>query len=179
MSTPEVPDESADAPAEAPRAPEDQIPPAPPASAPGSRIAPEPAPGTLDPAVNTPLPGAHRGGFTRAFTGPVGITIESAPIQPGSEDGIDYTPAEYVVPPPKHIYASWALAFAIVGLAMALFIGWGFPLGVAAIVAAVIGLRRRENRSLCLWAIVLAGVSLVYSAGWLVWDATRPVLLGG
>jgi hypothetical protein len=68
--------------------------------------------------------------------------------------------------------ASWALGIALVALAVSFFVGWGFPLGLAAIVVAVIALRRPwERRSVAVWALVLGVLSVVYSAGWLVYAA--------
>ncbi len=68
--------------------------------------------------------------------------------------------------------ASWALGIALVGLAASFFVGWGFPLGLAAIVVATIALRRPwESRSVAVWALALGVLSVVYSAGWLVYAA--------
>jgi hypothetical protein len=144
---------------------------------PGPRVEAAPADLAATPDA-TPLPGAHRGGFSRALTGPVALTIESAPVEPGTEDA-DYTPAEWVTPPPGIRFASWALGFAIVGLLVSLVVGWGFLLGIVAIVAGVMALRRRESRALAVWAIALAAVSIVYSIGWLVWAASQGALAMG
>jgi hypothetical protein len=116
------------------------------------------------------LPGAHRGGFQRLPTAPVPITSESAPPDP---DGEQAEPVmQWIMPPPAppaRGMASWALAFAILALIVSLFVGWGFPLGIVAIVAAILALRRPlESRAVAVWAIVLGGLSIVYSAGWLV-----------
>lgn len=68
--------------------------------------------------------------------------------------------------------ASWALGIALIGLVGSFFVGWGFPVGLAAIVVAVIALRRPwESRSVAVWALVLGVLSVVYSAGWLVYAA--------
>jgi hypothetical protein len=144
---------------------------------PGPRVEAAPADLAATPDA-TPLPGAHRGGFSRALTGPVALTIESAPVEPGTEDA-DYTPAEWVTPPPGIRFASWALGFAIVGLLVSLVVGWGFLLGIVAIVAGVMALRRRESRALAVWEIAIAGVSILYSVGWLVFAATQGAFSAG
>ncbi|MDL9979081.1 hypothetical protein [Microbacterium candidum] len=124
------------------------------------------------------LPGAHRGGFSRELTGPVGVTIQSAPIEPGTEDALDYTPAEWAQPSPRVRFAAWALGFAIVGLLVSFLVGWGFLLGIVGIIAGVVSLRRDEARAMAIWAIVLAAVSILYSAGWLVFAATQGAFAG-
>jgi hypothetical protein len=140
----------------------------------------EAASSDLGPTPDAPaLPGAHRGGFARALTGPVAVTIESAPVEPGSGEDAGYTPAEWIETPPRVRFASWALGFAILGLLVSLFVGWGFLLGLVAIVAGGIALRRRESRGVAIWAIVLAAVSLVYSAGWLVWAISQGAITLG
>ena len=73
---------------------------------------------------------------------------------------------------PRRFLAGWALGFSIVGLAVSLFVGWGFPLGIAGVVAGILALRRPlESRGVAIWAIVLGAVSILYSAGWLVFAA--------
>ena len=74
--------------------------------------------------------------------------------------------------------SAWALGFAIVALVVAMFVGWGFPIGLVAIITAIIALRRPlESRTAAVWALVLGAVSLLYSAGWLVFATTRTDLL--
>jgi hypothetical protein len=124
----------------------------------------------------TPLPGAHRGGFSREFTGPVAITVQSAPVEPGTEEATDFTPAEWVATPSHSRFGAWALTFAIVGLLVSFLVGWGFLLGIVAIVAGVVALRRGEPRGIAIWAIALAALSIVYSAGWLIWAASQGAL---
>jgi hypothetical protein len=135
-----------------------------------------PASGLTAAADATPLPGAHRGGFSRELTGPIGITIESAPVEPGTEDALDYTPSEWVAAAPRIRFGGWALAFAIVGLLVSFLVGWGFLLGVVAIIAGTLALRRGEPRGIPTWAIALAGLSILYSAGWLLWAAGQGAL---
>jgi hypothetical protein len=68
------------------------------------------------------------------------------------------------------------LAFAIVGLLVSFLVGWGFLLGVVAIIAGTLALRRGEPRGIPTWAIALAGLSILYSAGWLLWAAGQGAL---
>jgi hypothetical protein len=126
------------------------------------------------------LPGAHRGGFQRLPTAPVPITSESAPPDP---DGEQPEPVmQWIMPPPAppaRGMAGWALAFAVLALIVSLFVGWGFALGIVAIVAAILALRRPlESRAVAVWAIVLGGLSIVYSAGWLVFAGMTAGLFG-
>lgn len=149
---------------------------------------PQPAPGpTVSSASSdvdlaqdaSPLPGAHRGGFHRLPTAPVDVTVETAPAEPGGE----FTPDDTSWPPGASTFhrglAAWALGFAIVGLVVSMFVGWGFPIGLVAVVSAVIALRRPlESRAVAVWAIVLGALSILYSAGWLLYAAMRANLLG-
>jgi hypothetical protein len=126
------------------------------------------------------LPGAHRGGFARLPTAPVPLTIESAPAEPGTE--ADAEPDVRWLPPepaPHRGIAPWALAFAIGGLLVSLFVGWGFPIGLVGLVSGIIAVRRPlESRAMSIWAIFLSTMSLVYSAGWLWWAASQANLFG-
>ncbi|WP_206535696.1 hypothetical protein [Microbacterium sp. 4R-513] len=167
----------------------------PPGSAPGEN--PSTAPGPADtrppsPTVDAPtqeigpvgaesvLPGGHRGGFQRLPTGPVGITSQSAPADPDGEHPAPLV--QWAMPEPEQPrrgLAGWALVFAILGLVLSLFVGWGFPLGMAGIVAGILALRRPlESRGVAIWAIVLAGVSILYSVGWLLFAAVASGFVG-
>lgn len=108
------------------------------------------------------LPGEHRGGFSRLPTAPVEVTR----IEAGST-------ATWMEPQrPLVGLAGWALGFAIAGLVVACFVGWGFPLGIGSAITAIVALRRPlENRAVAVWALALGVVSVLYSAGWLVWAA--------
>lgn len=126
----------------------------------------------------SPLPGAHRGGFSRLPTAPVGITTQSAPGEP---DGGIAADARWRMPepPPSRGIAGWALAFSVGGLIVSLFLGWGFPLGLVGAVSAIVALRRPiESRQAAVWALVLGILSIVYSAGWLLWAASQSALAG-
>ena len=73
----------------------------------------------------------------------------------------------------------WALAFSIAGLLVSLFVGWGFPIGLVGVVSAILALRRPlESRAVAVWALVLGAVSVLYSAGWLLYAASRVNLFG-
>jgi len=131
-------------------------------------------------AASSMLPGSHRGGFFRLPTAPVAVTVQSAPAEPAG----DLTPAsaQWLAADAPQIHkglAGWALAFAIIGLMVSLFVGWGFPIGLVAVVSAVFALRRPlENRAVAVWAIVIGAVSILYSAGWLLYAALRANLFG-
>jgi len=129
----------------------------------------------------SPLPGVHRGGFSRLPTAPVALTIESAPAEPGT-DGRQEPLVQWLVPappPPRRGLAGWALAFSIGGLVFSLFVGWGFPIGLVGIVTAILALRRPlESRAVAVWALVLGIVSVLFSAGWMLYAASRANLFG-
>jgi hypothetical protein len=127
----------------------------------------------------SPLPGAHRGGFRRLPTAPIPVTVQSAPVEPGTEE--DAPSVQWLAsgePAMHRGLAGWALTFAIVGL-VSLFVGWGFPIGLVAVICAILALRRPlESRAMGVWAIAIGVVSILYSAGWLLYAATRANLLG-
>lgn len=127
----------------------------------------------------SPLPGVHRGGFRRLPTAPIALTTETAPAEPGTEDAplVQWLMPE-PDPEPRGI-AGWALAFSIMGLVVSLFVGGGFPIGLVGIVSAIIALRRPfESRTVAVWALVLGSVSVLYSAGWLLYAAYTANLIG-
>lgn len=192
MSDPTEPEPTAAAPAPsittspAPLGPELQSPPAdeplpaaplattPPATRAERRESPAP-----DVAVGegTSMPGVHRGGFTRLPTAPIDVSPSAPPTLPVLQPDVRWLMPE---PEPAHRgMAGWALGFSIVGLAVSLIVGWGFPIGLVAIVSAIIALRRPlESRAVAVWAIVLGTLSLVYSVGWLLFAASRTSIFG-
>jgi hypothetical protein len=144
-----------------------------------------PAPPTPPAGEGTTLPGVHRGGFQRLPTAPVGIpAATTAPGEPGYDDVDTGQLLPVWMPPPQPAVqrrgvAAWALFFSIAGLAMSLFVGWAFPVGLVGAVTAIVALRRPfESRMVAVWALVLGVVSVLYSAGWLVWAASRGGLFG-
>ncbi|MEV7692405.1 DUF4190 domain-containing protein [Microbacterium sp. NPDC089189] len=136
-----------------------------------------PSPDVVVPTDESALPGAHRGGFSRAPTAPIEI---GAQVE-GPQEFVPTT-RTVVVPddaaPPMSL-AVLSIGFAVVGLIVSFVVGWGFPLGIVAVVLGVLSLRRLvESRPLAVWGIVLGVLSLVYSGGWLVWAAYRSGMLG-
>jgi hypothetical protein len=128
------------------------------------------------------LPGVHRGGYLRLPTAPVAVTRESAPAEPGTDDDAPPVVAQWLMPEPEPQHrglAAWALAFSIGGLVVSLFVGWGFPIGLVGVISAILALRRPlESRAMAVWALVIGVMSIVYSAGWLLY-ATGRITAGG
>ena len=82
-------------------------------------------------------------------------------------------------PAPHRGLAAWALAFSIGGLLGSIFVGWGFPIGLVGVISAILALRRPlESRAMAVWALVLGVISVLYSAGWLLYAASRANLFG-
>jgi hypothetical protein len=108
------------------------------------------------------------------------MMTESAPSEPGTEEPEPVV--QWLMPEPAEPHrglAGWALAFSIAGLAASLFVGWGFPIGLVGVVSAILALRRPlESRSVAVWALVLGIVSVLFSAGWLLYAASRANLFG-
>lgn len=117
-------------------------------------------------ALPTSLPGEHRGGYERALTDPVPIT---APVhQP-----VEWAPQAPLMPRS----AGWAITFAIAGLFVSFFVGWGFLIGMLGAGLAIAALRRPwESKMLAVWALALSILSVLYSAGWLWWVASQGQL---
>jgi hypothetical protein len=133
-----------------------------------------PSPDVAPVEAESGLPGAHRGGFERWPTAPIGVTPTAT--APDLDAPVMWAPADPT--PPSRGIAAWALGFGIAALIVSMFVGWGFPIGLVAIVTAIVALRRPlESRMAAVWALVLGAVSLVYSAGWLLFAATRTDLL--
>ncbi|MBB2975610.1 hypothetical protein FHX49_001176 [Microbacterium endophyticum] len=124
------------------------------------------------PAAPPALPGAHRGGYQREFTAPLDIVVATQTEYPS----VPWQPpvAAPIAPPVQGAFSGWALGFAVAGLVFSFFVGWAFPLGFVAIVTAIIALRRPlESRRVAVWSIVLAALSIAYSALWLVSSAQQ------
>lgn len=84
---------------------------------------------------------------------------------------IPYVPPQ---PPVPRSMAPWALALAILALSASLFTGWLLLLGVGGVIVASTSLRRpHDNRRPAGWALSLAVLSLVFSAGWLIWGFSQ------
>jgi hypothetical protein len=134
-----------------------------------------PSPDVAPVEAESTMPGAHRGGFERWPTAPIGVppTVTAPDLDAPL---LMWAPAEPAAP--SRGLAAWALGFGIAALIVAMFVGWGFPIGLVAIITAIVALRRPlESRMAAVWALVLGAVSLLYSAGWLLFAATRTDLL--
>ena len=163
-------DTTPDAAASRPEPPPSQAAPA--APLPPAAVEP-PSPDVAPVEAESALPGTHRGGFERWPTAPIGVT--PIPSAPDLDAPVQWAAAEPSAP--SRGMSAWALGFAIIALVVSMFVGWGFPIGLVAIVTAIISLRRPlESRAVAVWALVLGAVSVLYSAGWLWFAATRTDL---
>ncbi len=138
-----------------------------------------PSPEVERPAGATRLPGARRDGYTKLPTGPVGIepVLISGP-DPDAVGTWEPSDVEVVEEDPTRL-APWALLAAVVALVASFFVGWGIPVAIVAIIAAIMSLRRPlESRSIAVWALVLGIIAALYSAGWLVWAAVQLEMIG-
>ncbi|MBA8816731.1 hypothetical protein FHX48_001824 [Microbacterium halimionae] len=154
-----------------PTSPDASRTPAPPFAAPAA--VPSPA---APAAAPTALPGAHRGGYQRELTAPLDIVVQSQTEYPS----VPWQPPATapVSPPVQGAFSGWALGFAVAGLVFSFFVGWGFPLGIVAIATAILALRRPlESRRVAVWSIVLATLSIAYSALWLVASAQQAGMI--
>jgi hypothetical protein len=138
------------------------------------------------PATSARLPGARREVYTKLPTGPVGVepVVVSGPDpdavgaltwEPSSAGSTDTIP---VVEDTTRL-APWALVAAIVALVASFFVGWGIPIAIVAVIAAIMSLRRPvESRAMARWALVLGLCATIYSLGWLVWAGMQFEKLG-
>jgi hypothetical protein len=126
------------------------------------------------------VPGTPRATFDRLPTAPVPEQAATGPAQDGSaDDGLVPGWMEPGRAAPRSGVAAWALVSSVLGLAMSLFVGWGFPIGLIGVVTGIVALRRPiESRAVAWWAIALGVVSVLYSTGWLMWAATQTNLFG-
>ncbi|MFS0852819.1 hypothetical protein [Microbacterium sp. 179-I 3D4 NHS] len=125
-----------------------------------------------NPAGAARLPGARRDGYTKMPTGPVGIEpiVARGPELDAPPSRAEWEPSAGGTPGDDARLAPWALLAAIAALCASFFVGWGIPLAVVAVIAAVMSLRRPvESRMMARWALVLGLCAMVYSLGWLVW----------
>ncbi|GAB3600247.1 hypothetical protein [Microbacterium tumbae] len=139
----------------------------------------EPSPEVERPAGAARLPGARRDGYTRMPTGPVGIepVVTSGP-DADAVGGWAPDPGELPEEDPTRL-APWALLAAVVALVASFFVGWGIPVAVVAVIAAIMSLRRPlESRAVAVWALVLGVIATLYSAGWLLWAAIQLEVIG-
>lgn len=132
------------------------------------------------PAGSARLPGARREGYAKLPTGPVGIepVVASGPDLDAPEE-TEWEPSTGSIGVDDTRLAPWALLAAIVALGASFFVGWGIPVAVVAVIAAIMSLRRPvENRAIARWALVLGLCATVYSLGWLVWAGMQFEKLG-
>ncbi|MFD5213410.1 hypothetical protein [Microbacterium sp. NPDC058345] len=138
-----------------------------------------PTPEVEKPQGSASLPGAAKG-YGKLPTGPVSVEpVATGPI--ADVDAFADTGWAPAVPEPADDakLAPWALFAAIVALATSMFVGWGIPVAIVAVIAATMSLRRPvENREVAIWALVLGIVATLFSAGWLIWAAMQFETMG-
>ncbi|GAA3930308.1 hypothetical protein [Microbacterium soli] len=136
-----------------------------------------PTPEAVKPQSEASLPGASKG-YSRLPTAPVPVARTNR--DPDAEGfAAAWTPDADPTPVDDARLAPWALFAAIVALATSMFVGWGIPVAVVAVVAAVMSLRRPiENREVATWALVLGLCATLFSAGWLIWATMQFETLG-
>lgn len=133
------------------------------------------------PAAAVRIPGAPRDGYTTLPTNPVVIDpVLTGPVADEPSRTTEWEPsAVEVEPAAKARIAPWALTAAILALCVSFFVGWGIPIAIVAVVAAIMSLRRPiESRSMARWALVLGLCAMFYSLGWLVWAGMQFERLG-
>lgn len=132
------------------------------------------------PAGNARLPGARRDAYTKLPTGPVAVepVLATGPdIDAAAGTGWEPTAGVSTVDDTR--LAPWALLAAIVALGASFFVGWGIPVAIVAVIAAVMSLRRpTESRAIARWALVLGLCATMYSAVWLIWAGMQFERLG-
>lgn len=129
----------------------------------------------------TRVPGAPRDNYTKMPTGPVGIepVVASGPTDTGGMPAAQWEPDDGSLAEDNTRLAPWALLAAIVALCASCFVGWGIPLAIVAVVAAIMSLRRPvENVAIARWALVLGLAATIYSLGWLIWAGMQFENLG-
>lgn len=125
----------------------------------------------------TALPGIPKG-YDRLPTGPMDVTPTTSGPDADGRAPMEWAPRE-PAPVDDARLAPWALVAAIVALATSMFVGWGLPVAVIAVIAAIMSLRRPiENREVAMWALVLGICATLFSTGWLLWAATQFESMG-
>lgn len=140
----------------------------------------KPTPDVADAGRGSALPGASKG-YDRLPTGPV-----STGRQESGPDADDYSLREWepttsgeTTPRDEARLAPWALFAAIVALATSMFVGWGIPVALVSVMAAIMSLRRPvENRGVAIWALVLGLFATLFSTGWLLWATMQFGIIG-
>jgi hypothetical protein len=114
-------------------------------------------------------------------TGPVGTEprVASGPADTAGMPAAQWAPHDDVPVDDNSRLAPWALVAAIVALIASWFVGWGIPLAIIAVVAAIMSLRRPvESRAIATWALVLGLAATIFSLGWLIWAAMQLERMG-
>lgn len=127
------------------------------------------------------MPGAPRDSYTKLPTGPVGVepVVASGPADTAGMPAVQWVPNDDTGAEDNTRLAPWALLAAIVALCASCFVGWGIPLAIVAVVAAIMSLRRPvESRAIALWALILGLAATIYSLGWLIWAGMQFENLG-
>lgn len=140
-----------------------------------------PTPEVERPEGSAALPGASKG-YGKLPTAP--IPVERTNHEPDAEafaTRSDWEPHAESDPVPVDDarLAPWALFAAIVALATSMFVGWGIPVAIVAVISAFMSLRRPlESRAIAMWALVLGLCATLFSAGWLIWATMQFERLG-
>jgi hypothetical protein len=123
------------------------------------------------------MPGAAKG-YAKLPTAPVPVERERVPdAEEFAASG--WAPSAQAEHADDARLAPWALFAAIVALATSMFVGWGIPVAIVAVIAAIMTLRRPiENRAMAIWALVLGVFAALFSTGWLIWAAMQFEILG-
>ncbi|HXH33457.1 MAG TPA: DUF4190 domain-containing protein [Plantibacter sp.] len=99
-------------------------------------------------------------------------TVPTAVYQAPSQGGYpSYQQAQAAAPATGTGRSTWSLVLGLIGLVISIFVGWGFPLSITAIVMGFVA-RRREplGRGRALTGIVTGFVGLLCSAGWFAYS---------
>lgn len=133
-----------------------------------------PTPEVERPEGDAAMPGANRS-YRQLPTAPVDVApIATGPDADTAGVGGGWEPSVMPEPEDKTRLAPWALVAAIVALATSMFVGWGIPVAIIAVVAAIMSLRRPvESRMIAGWALVLGIAATVFSLAWLLWAAMQ------
>lgn len=105
-------------------------------------------------------------------------TVPTAVYQAPSQGGYAaYQQAQAAAPAVGTGRSTWSLITGLVGLVVSIFVGWGFPLSIAAIALGLVARRREpQGRGRALTGIVTGIVGLVCSVGWLAYSVV--VIIG-